>query len=60
MQVLNSLGQVVSKPYSSFEIKGAHTIQWSALENSSLTPGLYFVQLTTDKGDQQVTKLMLR
>jgi hypothetical protein len=59
MQVLNSLGQVVSKPYNSFEIKGAHTIQWSASENGSLTPGVYFIQLTTDKGDRQVSRLML-
>jgi thiol-disulfide isomerase/thioredoxin len=59
MQILNSLGQIVSQPYSSFEIKGAHTIQWSAIENSSLTPGMYFVQLSTDKGERHVTKLIL-
>lgn len=60
MEVLNFMGQVVSKPYSSFEIKGGHTIQWSATEHGNLTPGTYFVKLSTTKGDSQVSKLVLR
>jgi thiol-disulfide isomerase/thioredoxin len=59
MEVINTFGQVVSRPYSSFEIKGAHTIQWSASENGSLVPGMYFVRLTTDKGGSQVNRLIL-
>ncbi|MBK8144846.1 MAG: T9SS type A sorting domain-containing protein [Bacteroidetes bacterium] len=60
MQVLNSLGQVVSKPYNSFEIKGAHTIQWSPIENRNLAPGMYFMQISTDKGASKITKLLIQ
>lgn len=60
MQVVNVLGQVVSKPYNSFEIKGTHTIQWSPLENAAIVPGVYFLQLNTDKGDSQTTRLVLQ
>lgn len=60
MEVLNSLGQVVSKPYSSFEIKGAHTIQWNTSEaGGNLAAGNYFVRLSTSKGDSQVQKLVI-
>jgi hypothetical protein len=60
MKVVNALGQVVSKPYESYEIQGAHTIQWSPLENGSLTPGIYFMQLSTDKGDAQTSRIILQ
>ena len=59
MEVINAVGQVVSHPYSSFEIKGAHTIQWNAMENTSIAPGMYFVRISTDKGESQVTKIIL-
>jgi len=59
MVVTNALGQVVSKPYNSFEIKGAHTIQWSPLENANIVPGIYFLQLSTDKGGNQTSRLVI-
>lgn len=59
MEVINTVGQVVSKPYSSFEIKGAHTIQWNSAENTAIVPGTYFVRISTDKGESQVTKIIL-
>lgn len=60
MKVINALGQVVSKPYNSFEIIGAHTIQWSPLENTAIVPGVYFLQLSTNKGDAQTTRLVIQ
>lgn len=60
MKVINALGQVVSKPYNSFEIKGAHTIQWSPLENVAIVPGIYFLQLSTNKGGDQTTRLVIQ
>ena len=60
MKVLNALGQAVSKPYNSFEIKGAHTIQWSPLENANIVPGIYFLQLSTDKGGDQTSRLVIQ
>jgi hypothetical protein len=61
MQVLNSLGQVVSLPYSSFEIAGSHTIQWNAQEYSSaIAPGTYFIKVSTDKGGYSVSKLIIQ
>lgn len=59
MEVVNSLGQIVSKPYNSFEIRGAHTIQWSASENSSLVSGTYFIKISTDKGSQIVQQILI-
>jgi thiol-disulfide isomerase/thioredoxin len=59
-EVLNSVGQVISKPYTSFEIAGAHSIQWNPREYASnITPGLYTIKLTTDKGDTQLSKLVI-
>ena len=60
LEVLNTLGQVVSKPYTSFEIKGAHTIQWCAGENTSLPVGTYFIKLSTDKGSQMVQRIVIK
>lgn len=57
MEVFNTLGQVVSKPYTSFEIAGAHTIQWSLSENANLPVGTYFVKISTDNGSQMVRKI---
>jgi hypothetical protein len=60
MQVINSLGQVISKPYSSYEIAGSHTIQWSAPEFcSTIANGVYFVRLSTDKGGASISKLVI-
>lgn len=60
LQVINTMGQVVSKPYSSFEIAGSHTIQWNAQEYSNaIAPGTYFVKLSTDKGGYSVSKLII-
>jgi hypothetical protein len=60
MKVINALGQVVSEPYISFEIKGTHTIQWSPLENAAIVPGVYFLQLSTNKGDGQTSRLVIQ
>lgn len=60
LQVLNAMGQVVSKPYTSFEIAGSHTIQWNAQEYSNaIAPGTYFISLSTDKGGYSVSKLII-
>lgn len=60
LQIINAFGQVVSQPYNSFEISGAHTIQWSAKENEKITPGLYFVRISTDKGQVMTQRLILQ
>lgn len=60
LQVLNAMGQVVSKPYSSFEIAGSHTIQWNAQEYSNaIAPGTYFIKVSTDKGGYSVSRLII-
>lgn len=44
MEVLNSMGQVISKPYTSYEIAGSHSIQWNPQEYSNnILPGVYFI-----------------
>ncbi len=59
-QVMNSFGQIISQPYTSFEIAGAHNIQWSPLEYASnITPGIYSVIISADNGQKQVTKLVI-
>jgi|JI10StandDraft_1071094.scaffolds.fasta_scaffold95644_2 hypothetical protein len=60
MEILNSFGQIVSKPYSSYEIAGSHTIQWNPKEYSAaIAPGMYFVRISSDKGQSSVSKLMI-
>jgi thiol-disulfide isomerase/thioredoxin len=59
LEVLNSVGQVVSAPYTSFEIEGAHTIQWSPRQFGNLGSGMYFVRISTDKGEQAVSRLLI-
>lgn len=61
MEVYNAFGQIVSKPYSSYEVKGAHTIQWSPMESTSaLAPGTYFIRLSSDRGQQSNAKLIIQ
>lgn len=60
MEIINAFGQVVFKPYNSFEVSGAHTIQWNPQESSSaVAPGIYFIRLSTDQGETQVSKLII-
>jgi hypothetical protein len=60
MEILNTMGQVISVPYSSFEIAGAHSITWKpAYQLSQVQPGVYFVRLKTNKGEMQMNKLIL-
>ena len=49
MTVLNALGQVVAQPWTSYEIKGAHTIRWRA-SDYGLAPGVYMIHLSTPNG----------
>ncbi len=49
MNVINSLGQVVATPYVSEEVKGSHTIQWSAADYN-LPAGMYLMQVSTAQG----------
>ncbi len=59
MEVMNAFGQVVSKPYSSYEVAGAHTIQWNAQEYAAaIAPGLYFVRISSN-GRSSVSKLII-
>lgn len=51
MNVYNAVGQHVSTPYISKDVKGSHTIQWkTGLDN--LTPGLYIIEVATASGKQ--------
>ena len=60
MEVMNAFGQVISKPYTSFEIAGSHTIQWNPKEfTTSIAPGMYFVRISTDKGQSSVSTLLI-
>ncbi len=60
MQVINHMGQIVAQPYTSWEIAGAHSIQWTPSQYGNLAAGIYSVKLSTDKGDNFITKLAIQ
>ncbi len=49
LQVFNVMGQLVAHPYSSKEIAGAHTIQFTPAQYG-LAAGMYLMQLNTENG----------
>lgn len=60
IEVLNSQGICVSNPYSSNEIAGLHTFEWSFLEaKQPLSPGLYYIRVTGENGHSQSAALSL-
>lgn len=58
LNIFNAVGQKVATPYVSNEVKGGHTIQWRASEHG-LTPGLYFMEISSASG-KQVQRITLR
>lgn len=60
MEILDIAGRVVSADYSSFEVAGAHTIQWSPVAQGIQTPGMYFVRLSTDQGDTYTERIQIQ
>jgi thiol-disulfide isomerase/thioredoxin len=59
-QIMNSLGQVISKPYESKEIAGVHSIQWNTNETgTTLAPGIYFAKITADNGQTGTYKFVI-
>lgn len=60
IEVLNSFGTCVSKPYVSEEIPGLHTFEWSASEAiQALSPGLYEVRVSCESGTAQSIRIVL-
>jgi len=59
MVVMNVAGQVVAHPYASADIAGTHTIQWRAADHN-LAPGVYIMQVSTDKGETTTQKINIR
>ena len=60
IEVLNSLGICISNPYSSTEIAGLHTFEWSFLEaKQPISPGLYYIRVTGENGHSQSAALSL-
>ena len=56
LNVYNAMGQLVATPYNSYEVEGIHTMRWRAADYA-LTPGMYMLELSTDKGGRQVFKV---
>lgn len=56
LNVYNAVGQLVAKPYSSYEVEGGHTFQWRAADHN-LPAGVYILQLSSDKGGKQTMKV---
>lgn len=60
IEVLNSFGTCVSKPYVSEEIPGLHTFEWSASEAiQALSPGLYEVRVSCESGTAESIRIVL-
>ncbi len=59
MKVYNLVGQQVAQPYSSNEVKGAHTILWRPSESNVTTPGIYLVEISSPSG-KQVQRINIR
>lgn len=59
MKVYNSVGQLVAQPFSSDEVKGAHTLQWKPADNG-ISAGLYMIEVSTDKGTSTVHRVTIQ
>lgn len=60
LEVLNMLGECVSLPYTSDEIAGLHTFEWSAsYASKAISSGLYQIRISTDDGIAGTARIVL-
>lgn len=57
-KVFNAIGQLVDQSLSNNEAEGTHTIHWRP-SDKNIAPGVYILQLTTDKGGSKSMKINL-
>lgn len=59
LQIIDMMGRIISDDYKSFEISGAHTIQWSPAQKGITTSGMYFVKISTDQGESKTRAIQI-
>lgn len=59
MNVYNTTGQLVATPYNSYDVEGAHTMQFKTALYNNLTPGTYVIEVVS-ANDRQVQKIVLQ
>lgn len=59
LDVFNSIGQWVARPYRSHDAAGTHTIHVRTADYN-LSPGLYFLRLTGSDGSSVMQRLVVR
>lgn len=59
LNVYNFMGQKVAVPYATYETQGKHTMNWRAAD-FGLAAGMYMLEVATEKGDKQTTRVIIK